>query len=168
MSSLTRWVLAHKRIVVLAWIVLTIAGMAAAGPASDALDQKFSVPGKEGWETNVDDRRSATAAPAATPRRCVPVVTLPDGQDASTRRPSRADLAKVDERLERGAARLADRLLRLDRRRDLRLRGRPDRRSRSSTRRPIRTPPFGDNPEAEKTARAALDGRDRRRRSRCT
>ena len=54
MSSLTRWVLAHKRTVVLAWIFLTIAGVAASGPATDALDPEFSVPNKEGWETNVD------------------------------------------------------------------------------------------------------------------
>ena len=53
MSSLTRWVLAHKRIVVLTWVVLTIGGIAAAGPATDALDPEFSVPNKEGWETNV-------------------------------------------------------------------------------------------------------------------
>ena len=53
MSSLTRWVLAHKRIVVVFWVVLTIVGIAAAGPASKALEQKFSVPSKEGWETNV-------------------------------------------------------------------------------------------------------------------
>ena len=38
MASLTRWVLAHKRTVVIAWIVLTIAGIAAAGPATDALE----------------------------------------------------------------------------------------------------------------------------------
>ena len=80
MSSLTRWVLAHKRTVVIAWIVLTIAGIAAAGPATEALEPEFSVPDKEGWETNVGDRRALPAAPAATRRRCVPVVTLPEGQ----------------------------------------------------------------------------------------
>ena len=53
MSSLTRWVLAHKRTVVVGWIVLTLAGIAAAGPATDALESEFSVPDKEGWETNV-------------------------------------------------------------------------------------------------------------------
>lgn len=52
MPSLTRWVLAHKRTVVITWIVLTIAGIMAAGPASDALEPEFSVPDKEGWETN--------------------------------------------------------------------------------------------------------------------
>ena len=32
MSSLTRWVLAHKRTVVIGWIFLTIAGVVAARP----------------------------------------------------------------------------------------------------------------------------------------
>ena len=55
MPTLTRWVLAHKKIVVLSWILLTVAGAMAAGPASSALKQEFSVPNKEGWETNVMD-----------------------------------------------------------------------------------------------------------------
>ena len=53
MSAITRWVLAHKRIVTLFWIALTVVGIASANSATKALDQKFSVPGKEGWETNV-------------------------------------------------------------------------------------------------------------------
>jgi hypothetical protein len=53
MTSLTRWVLTHKRTVLVTWLVVAIAGMAAAGPATKALDPEFSVPGKEGWETNV-------------------------------------------------------------------------------------------------------------------
>jgi putative drug exporter of the RND superfamily len=52
MTTLTRWVLAHKRIVVAFWVVLTLVGMASAGSATKALKQKFSVPGKEGWQTN--------------------------------------------------------------------------------------------------------------------
>jgi putative drug exporter of the RND superfamily len=52
MTSLTRWVLAHKRTVAVTWLVLTLIGMASAGSASKALKQKFSVPGKEGFVTN--------------------------------------------------------------------------------------------------------------------
>jgi RND superfamily putative drug exporter len=52
MAPLTRWVLAHKRIVVAFWVALTLIGGASAGSASKALKQKFSVPGKEGWLTN--------------------------------------------------------------------------------------------------------------------
>jgi len=52
MASLTRWVLAHKRIVVVFWVLLTLVGMASAGSATKALKQKISVPGREGWVTN--------------------------------------------------------------------------------------------------------------------
>ena len=52
LTRLTHTVLAHKRIVVGFWVVLTLVGMASAGSATKALKQKFSVPGKEGWITN--------------------------------------------------------------------------------------------------------------------
>jgi hypothetical protein len=38
---------------VITWIALSVAGMMASGPATDALESEFSVLGKEGWETNV-------------------------------------------------------------------------------------------------------------------
>ena len=97
MPSLTRWVLAHKKTVVLTWIVLTIAGMAAAGPASDALDPEFSVPDKEGWETNVEiaARYQGTGGDTAP---LLPVVTLPEGESVDSPR-VQADLAEVDSRL---------------------------------------------------------------------
>jgi RND superfamily putative drug exporter len=97
MASLTRWVLAHKRTVVIGWIVLTIAGIAASGPASEALDQEFSVPKKEGWETNVEiaDQYKGTGGDTAP---LVPVVTLPEGNSVDS--PAvKAELAKVDARL---------------------------------------------------------------------
>jgi len=53
-DRLTRAVLAHKKIVVLVWVVLTAVGFAMSGKATDALDQGFSVPGREGWDTNVE------------------------------------------------------------------------------------------------------------------
>jgi putative drug exporter of the RND superfamily len=59
-SSLTRWVLAHKRIVVLGWIALTIAGIAASGPASERLRNDSSVPDGEGWETTLAIALTAT------------------------------------------------------------------------------------------------------------
>ena len=79
MSSLTRWVLAHKRTVVITWIVLTIAGVAASGPASDALEPEFSVPDKEGWETNVAiaERYKGTGGDTSP---LLPVVKLPEGK----------------------------------------------------------------------------------------
>src|SRR3954468_666958 len=95
-SSLTRWVLAHKRIVVAAWIVLTIAGIAASGPASKAMNQKFTVPGKEGWETNVSIAQRYGGDPAGNP--LLPVVTLPAGQTVSSPGVHKA-LATIDKRL---------------------------------------------------------------------
>ena len=91
-------VLAHKRIVVVFWLVLTVAGMAAAGPASRALEPEFSVPGKEGWETNVAiaERYRGTGGDSAP---LLPVVTLPKGKTVAS--PGvRADLARLDARLE--------------------------------------------------------------------
>jgi RND superfamily putative drug exporter len=97
-ASLTRWVLAHKRTVVITWIVLTIGGIMAAGPATDALEPEFSVPDKEGWETNVaitekygGDRNGTVPL--------LPVVKLPEGTTADS--PGvRSELARLDARLE--------------------------------------------------------------------
>jgi RND superfamily putative drug exporter len=97
MSSLTRWVLAHKRIVVIGWIALTITGLAAVGPASDALKSEFSVPDKESWQTNVEIANRYSADRNGT-MPLIPVVTLPDG--VTVRSPGvAADLKRVDERL---------------------------------------------------------------------
>ncbi len=154
MSSLTRWVLAHKRTVVLAWIVLTIAGIAAAGPASDALEPEFSVPNKEGWETNVTiaERYRGTGGDNAP---LVPVVTLPKGESVDSAG-VKADLAKIDARLERAlpGARIAsysstgDRTFVSD-----------DGRTTYAIVHPTPDPDsaFGENPRAERSARAALD-----------
>jgi RND superfamily putative drug exporter len=92
--TLTRWVLAHKRTVVITWIVLTIAGIAAAGPASDALEPEFSVPDKEGWETNqvIAQTYGETGGDTAP---LVPVVTLPEGETVDSPE-VRADLERVE------------------------------------------------------------------------
>ena len=94
MASLTRWVLAHKRTVVISWIVLTVAGIMAAGPASRALDQKFSVPNKEGWETNeaIAAKYNGTGGDTSP---LLPVVTIPDGQSIDSPR-VKDDLDKLD------------------------------------------------------------------------
>jgi RND superfamily putative drug exporter len=154
-SSLTRWVLAHKRIVVISWILLTIAGIAASGPASRALDQKFSVPKKEGWETNEAIARhySGTGGDTAP---LVTVATLPSGVSVDS--PAmKSDLAQLDARL--GKALPGSRIA-----------------SYASTGnrafvsddghttfailypRPDPNSAFGDNPKAEQDARAAIAG----------
>jgi len=96
-SSLTRWVLAHKRTVVLFWLVLTVAGIAVAGRATDALVPGYSVPGKEGWETNEAIAARYGDTGRITPP-LVPVVVLPEGKTVDS--PGvRAELAAIDERL---------------------------------------------------------------------
>jgi RND superfamily putative drug exporter len=97
-SSLTKWVLAHKRIVVTFWAVLAIAGMIAAGPASEALDQEFSAPDKEGWTTN--ERISELYGGTGNVDPIVPVVTLPEGETAASPE-VKADLARIDRVIER-------------------------------------------------------------------
>jgi RND superfamily putative drug exporter len=154
-SALTRWVLAHKRIVVLSWLVLAVAGAVAAGPASRALDPEFSVPGREGWETNVAiAERYAGTGGSASP--LLAVVTLSPGQRVDA--PGvRDDLRRVDARLERAlpGARLASfastgdpGFVSADGRTTFVLaHPRPDARS-----------SFGENPRAARSARAALRG----------
>jgi len=97
MSSITRWVLGRKRTVVLFWVVLTVVGIASVGSATKAMDQKFSVPGKEGWETNVTIAKLFDGAGGDT-APIVPVVTLPHGKTVSS--PGvHGELAAVDRRL---------------------------------------------------------------------
>jgi len=79
MSSVTRWVLAHKRLVTVFWVVLTLVGAASAGSATKALKQKFSVPGKEGWIANQAINRHFGGTGGNT-SPLLPVVTLPAGR----------------------------------------------------------------------------------------
>ena len=161
MTSLTRWTLAHKRLVALVWVVLTVAGLAAAGPASDALKDEFSVPDKEGWETNVAiaanyDDTGGENLPSSPSSRCRRAPT-------STRPRSSATSPPSIEQLER-ACPVADRLLRLDRQRHLRLRRRLDD---VRARLPAAAGRGASAPtrSAEEAASDALDGVNRRRRA---
>jgi putative drug exporter of the RND superfamily len=98
MSSLTRWVLGHKRIIVVFWVALTVIGIASVNSATKAMDQKFSVPGKEGWETNVTIAQLFGGSGGDT-APIVPVVTLPHGKTVSSPGVHR-QLAAADRRLE--------------------------------------------------------------------
>src|SRR3954451_2069394 len=109
MSGVTRFVLNHKRAVVMSWVLLTIAGMAAAGPASRALDPEFSVPGGEGWETDVALERRYQGTGGDSPP-LLPVVTPPAGRTVDS--PGvRTRLTRLDQRLPRAfpAARCSSR-----------------------------------------------------------
>lgn len=119
------------------------------------MDQKFSVPGKEGWETNQTIARmyrgtGGNAAPL------VPVVTLAPGRKVSD--PAvRTDLGRVEQTLRRalpgsrvaGYGSTGNRAF-----------VSADGRTAFAVAYPVLDPdqPFGDNPKAEKSARAALAG----------
>jgi putative drug exporter of the RND superfamily len=98
MTAITRWVLSHKRLVVVFWVVLTVIGMASAGSSTKALKQKFSVPGKEGWVTNQQIARDFHGT-GGNNSALIPVVTLPAGSsiDSGT---VRSELAAVERRME--------------------------------------------------------------------
>ncbi|HSC62159.1 MAG TPA: MMPL family transporter, partial [Caldimonas sp.] len=97
--SLTRHVLHHKRLVALGWLLLTLVGVAAAGPASSALDQRFSVPGREGWEARQEIERLYGNGGETLP--LVPVVTLAGGQTVTS--PGVRDELRRLEQTARGA-----------------------------------------------------------------
>jgi len=155
MAPLTRWVLAHKRIVVLFWVAVTLVGVGSAGSATKALKQKFSVPGKEGWVTNQQIARDfhGTGGNSAP---LLPVVTLAAGQSLGS--PAvRADLRAVEARLERSlpGSRVASYVttgnsafVSKDGRTAFAVAFPP----------PDPDQPFGDNPNAAKKASAALAG----------
>src|SRR5919197_1630111 len=155
MSSLTRWVLAHKRLVVGFWIIATIAGIMAAGPASNALDQKFSTPNKEGWETNVAIAKHYRGTGNET-APLVPVVTLPKGTTVES--PGvKAGLARVDQRL--ATALPGSRVASYASTGDRTFVSRDGRTAFAiAYLRPDPDSQFGDNPKAEKAARHALAG----------
>ncbi len=97
MTTLTSWVLRHKRLVVGAWIAVTFGAFAAIGPAADSLSQQFKIPGREGFETNEELSEIYGAGGDGAP--IVPVVTLPQGTTVDTpgvREELDAALAKVE------------------------------------------------------------------------
>ncbi|MGI8802225.1 MAG: MMPL family transporter [Solirubrobacteraceae bacterium] len=82
MNGLTRWVLAHKRLVVAFWVLATVAGMAASADIGNRLDKKFSVPGREGSQTNQAILHLYGTGGNADP--IVAVTTLPAGRTVDT------------------------------------------------------------------------------------
>jgi putative drug exporter of the RND superfamily len=82
MEQLTRWVLRHRRLVVAIWLVVTIVGIATVSNAVNAMDQKFSVPGREGWVTNSEIAKIYNNTGSDT-SPLLQVVTLPAGQSAT-------------------------------------------------------------------------------------
>jgi RND superfamily putative drug exporter len=151
--TLTHRVLRHKRLVAVLWLVLTIVGIGAAGPASKALDQRFSVPGKEGWEASLAIEKLHGNGGTTPP--LLPIVTLPQGKTVTS--PGvREQLRGLEARVEKAVPRS-------------RVASFASTGSRAFVSKDGRTtfvlvyPPrnedaFGGNPDAEKAARTALRG----------
>jgi RND superfamily putative drug exporter len=78
MTTLTRWVLGHKKLVVGLWVALAVAGVAAIGPADRSFEQQFNIPGKEAFAANSQIVETYGNGGDAAP--LVPVVTLPAGK----------------------------------------------------------------------------------------
>jgi RND superfamily putative drug exporter len=155
MTALTRWVLSHRKLVVACWLVLTAIGIATVNNATRAMDQKFSVPGREGWDTNVQIQRlyRGTGGDAAP---LVPVVQLPAGR--TVRQPAvRAELRQVEEKL--SAALPGTRVAGYGSTGDEAFVS-GDGRTAFAIAYPPPDPdqPFGDNPRAARSARVALRG----------
>ena len=81
MEKLTRWVLRHKLIVVLFWVIVTVIGFAAAPGLSGVLSKDFSLPGSSGYEANQALLQQYGNGGISPP--LVAVVKLPEGQSAT-------------------------------------------------------------------------------------
>src|SRR4051812_19246285 len=150
-STVTDWVLRHKRLVIGFWIVLTLVGGATSGAATKALQQKFSVPGKEGWEANKEIAATfhGTGGNAAP---LVPVVTLKGSAQSA-----RGELVAIERKVRRALP-------------GSRVAGYGSTRKKAFLSKdghtafavayppPDPDQPFGDNPKAEKKLRVALRG----------
>ncbi|HEX4717233.1 MAG TPA: MMPL family transporter [Thermoleophilaceae bacterium] len=150
-STITSWVLRHKRLVIGFWIVLTLVGGATSGAATKAMKQKFSVPGKEGWEANKEIAATfrGTGGNAAP---LVPVVTLKGSAQAA-----RGQLAGLEQKVRQALP-------------GSRVAGYGSTGDKAFVSKnghtafviayapPDPDQPFGDNPKAEKKLRAALRG----------
>ena len=86
MRKLARFVLRHRRLIVLAWIVVFFAGIAGVGKSVERLSTDFSLPGQPGYETAT--RVLHTYGTAADVAPYLLTITAPAGQHVD---PAQAD-----------------------------------------------------------------------------
>jgi putative drug exporter of the RND superfamily len=106
MTTITRWVLAHRRWVATFWVAVTLVGIATVGQATKSFSSEFSVPGRPGFETNSQIQRLFGQGGRTSP--LVAVVRLP-AATAVTAPAVRAGLQSTEQKLKRaiGGARTA-------------------------------------------------------------
>src|SRR5438876_10717883 len=71
---LGRWVLAHRRLILVLWAVAFVAGAYGASPVSGRLKVDFPLPGKPGYETATEAKQLYGTGGASRP--AVAVVTV--------------------------------------------------------------------------------------------
>jgi RND superfamily putative drug exporter len=96
MTVLARWVLAHKRLVTVAWVLITLVGIATVGQATKSFSKSFSVPGREGFVTNAQIEHLFGGGGRTAP--LLAVVTVPPGQSV-TAPAARGPIARLTARL---------------------------------------------------------------------
>jgi RND superfamily putative drug exporter len=82
MLRLSAFVLRHKALVLLSWLVVLVGGFAAAGAVPGRLSEEFAFPGREGYEANVEILRAYGNGGPGNP--LVAVVGLPAGATAGS------------------------------------------------------------------------------------
>ena len=85
MTALARFVLRHKRLVVLFWLVVMVAGGATAGRTTERLVVDFSLPGQQGYETEKQLVQAYGNGPDEG--TAIVALTAPDG-DVTDQRPA--------------------------------------------------------------------------------
>ncbi len=75
MIGFTRWILRHKRLVALFWVIVTVVGVLTVGRATGALSRQFAAPGREPYDANQAILRTYGVGPEPI----VLVVALPPG-----------------------------------------------------------------------------------------
>jgi putative drug exporter of the RND superfamily len=78
LAAISRFVLGHKRLVGLAWLVIFVASVGLLRPALDQLSENFASPGTESYDANVEILARYGGVGGLTDP-VVPVIPLPDG-----------------------------------------------------------------------------------------
>jgi RND superfamily putative drug exporter len=98
LSRLTRFVLGHRKVVVAFWVIVTIVGIASTSSATKALSDQYSIPGREGYDTNALITHTFGNGGDSPP--LVAVVTLPKITSIDSTQ-VRSGLTNVASRIER-------------------------------------------------------------------
>jgi putative drug exporter of the RND superfamily len=150
---LTRCSLRHRRLVVLFWLIVTGIGIASAGSAFNAFSDEYSVPGRQGYETNAAIMRTFGTGGNSAP--IVTVIELPAGDSTATTA-IRSQLRDVDARIHRAVPRA--RTISYASTGDRALVSANGRTTFVVTYAPPTPGSFGQNPQAAKAVRSALSG----------